>query len=382
MDSPMFYKPKTGRRVLWALLIAAVILIVIFAANWLVTLVMGDREIKAPSTDQPGLTPIAFELDPGVSYKNAAGRSKLYFYSAENVKITDKSGELLKDLTLKLSRPEVSLSGDYAIFYDPGGRRIISFFGEKQLSELTLESNILLASVNEDGYMLIVTEGDLHKCAVLVYSPDGEEIFKWNSGGLSVIGGDISDNNRDITVSAINTDEGVIKNSIIMFNIGKEKPFTNDTYEDDLYSVIQYSGGYVYCIGTGGTHIYNGYGKCVGTAQYTDRELQGYALDGTVLALSFSGSSAAAGVAELKTYNTRGGETGSFVSNHEIEFFDCKNGSIVVNNGRTLSVLNDRCREKLQINLGFDLRDFSFIGDSRHGIGITATGAEIIELGL
>ncbi|MGN1060009.1 MAG: DUF5711 family protein, partial [Clostridia bacterium] len=254
--------------------------------------------------------------------------------------------------------------------------------GAKQVTALTLEENILLAAVNDSGYALLVTEGDLHKCAVRVFTPDGEEIFKWNSGNLSVVGADIANNSKDITVSAINTDEGKIKTHIIMFNIAKEKPFTNDTYEGQLYSVIRYSGGYTYCIGSSDTLIYNGYGKCAGTASYNGRELLRYILDGDLLALVFSGSETAPGAAaEIKSYNHRGEETGSFTCQQEFDFLDAKGGTIVLNNGRTISVLNSRCREKLQLNLNVDLRDFVFFGSESRGVGITASGAELIRLG-
>ena len=382
MNSPIFYKPRTLKRVLWAILITLLALGIIFLANYLTASYFSSRKAEVPSTDKPNITPISFTLDPGVSYKNAVSDSMLYFYSAENIKITDKTGALLKDFTLHLSQPEVALRGDYALFYEPGGKNAYLFHGDKQVKELNLNSGIYLASVNTSGYMLIVSEGDSHKCAVSVYSPDAKEIFKWNSGGLSVVAADISDNNRDITVSAINTDEGTIKNSIIMFNIAKEKPFTNDMYEGELYALVRYSGGYAYCIGSTGTRIYNGYGKCVGTASYSDRSLIRYTLEGDLLVLAFSGSSSEAGLYEIKSFNTRGEETGSFITHREIDFLVSKNGNIILNNGRTLSVLNNRCREKFQINLGFDIRDFYFISDSRHGIGITATGAEIIELSL
>lgn len=381
MSSPIFYKPNIWKRLLWILLIVVAAVAILFLANFLITKYLPARMMKAPVNNEPNTTPISFELDPGVNYANASGNSKFYFYSAENVKITDKSGKLLKDLSLKLSQPKISLSSEYALFYDVGGRRAISFLGEKQICELSLESNIVLCSINSNGYMLIVTEGDLHKCAVSVYAPDGKEMFKWNSGGLSVVAADIADNNKDITVSTVNTDEAIIKSNIIMFNIAKEKPFTNDAYEGDIFSQIHYSGSHIYCVTGSTTKIYNHYGKCVGSADYDNRELTHVRTDGDLLVLAFSGSSGSTGVAEVKTYNVKGEETGSFATEKEIDFLDVKDGSIAVNTGRTISILNSRCRERFRINPSFDLRDFSFIGDSKHGIGITASGAEIIALG-
>ncbi len=94
MQSPIFYKPKLWKRLLWILLIVVIAVAILFLANFLAAKYLPGRITKAPINDQPNTTPISFELDPGVTYANASGKSKLFFYSAENVKITDKRGKL------------------------------------------------------------------------------------------------------------------------------------------------------------------------------------------------------------------------------------------------------------------------------------------------
>ncbi|MBR5236836.1 MAG: hypothetical protein IKW06_05665 [Clostridia bacterium] len=380
MRSPMFYKPNIFRRILIALGITVGVLAIIALVTYLGFLYLGYvNQVKV--SDEPTVTPLEFSLEPGVSYKNAANDTSLYFYSAENLKISDKNGRLAGDVSLKMPHPTLSLRGEYALFFDLNGHSTMTFRGHKEVAFLELDEKILMASINDKGYALLVTEGDLHKCAVRVFTPEGEEIFKWNSGNLAVVSADISNNSKDITVSAINTDEGKIKTHIIMFNITNEKPFTNDIYEGSLYSVVRYSGSHTYCIGSSDTLIYNSYGKCSGTVTYADRELLQYVLNDDCLVFAFSGSGGTTGaVRELKSYNHRGDELGSFACQQEFDFLDAHKGTIVINNGRTISVLNNRCHERLQLNLGIDLRDFVFFGTSSRGVGITASGAVIILL--
>lgn len=380
MRSPMFYKPNILRRVLIAAGITAAALALVFSANFIASYYFNQKP-EVPVNDQPTVTPLNFELEPGISYENAANESALYFYSAENMKIVNTSGASVEDISLKMSHPTASCKGNFALFYDVGGRTTATFNGTKQVGSMELEENIALASVNAGGYALIVTAGDMYKCAVRVYTPDGKEIFKWNSGNLSVVAADIADNNKDITVSAVNTDGATVNTQIIMFNIAKEKPFANDTYEAKLYPIVCYSGGYTYCIGSTETLIYNSYGKCVGTAVYDDRVLLSYALDGDLFALAFSGSTETPGAyAEIKTYTHKGDESGSFTCRQEFDFLEAKDGSLALNDGRTISILNSHCREKQQLTLGFDLRNFVFFGNAHKGVGITASGAELIQL--
>ncbi len=379
MRSPIFYKPNLLIRILIAIGITLGAVLLLFVAIYTIN-IYHAQERPVPVTEHPQVTTLNFELDPGIAYNTATGQSTLYFYSSENLKIINSHGELSEDMSLKLSRPAVHIKDQYALFYDSGGRKVVTFNGTKQMTSLELEANIILAAINKNGYMLLVTEGDLHKCAVRVFTPNGEEIFVWNSGNLSVISADISNNNKDITVSAINTDEGKIKNHVIMFNVAKEKPFTNDLYEGKMFSVMRYSGNLLYCIGSDATYIYNSYGKCIGTADYQGRELQRYALDNNLLVLSFSGSAENAGVAEVISYNQKGEVIGSHSVLQEFDFLDVKDGVIALNNGRSIVLLNHQCKEKKQINLNFDLRNFSFFENNHVGIGITASGAEMIQL--
>ncbi len=379
MRSPLFYKPNTFRRVLIGVAITLAALLIIGLILFFVNKIVGSEK-KVAVNNQPTITSLDFELDPGVTYKNIVVDNSVFFYSTENLKILNSKGELKEDISLKFAHPTVASKGSFVLLYDAGGKNAVIYNGTKVKNSYTLEENILLAALNKNGYALFVTESNLHKCAVTVYNDSGKELFKWNSGNLSVIAADVSDNNKDITVSALNTDEGIIKNQIIMFNTAKEKPFTNDTYEKDMFSIVRYSGGHLYCIGTTNAHIYNNYGKCVGTAAYNERVLQGYALDGDMLVLVFSGASENTGVAEIKTFNHKGKNTGSFSVMQEFDYLDVRDGTIILNNGRTMSLLDSHCQEKRQINLNFDLRDFAFFGSNKKGIGITASGAEMIEL--
>ena len=381
MRSNMFYKPNLFLRILK---IAGISLAVI--AGLVLLYFLGSLGFKyfgrVKVNDKPSVTELKLELDQSITYENIASNSAMFLYNSESIKVISKDGKFIRDDALKMANPTTISRGNYTLFFDIGGHNAIVFNKTKQETTLTVQEKILMASVNNSGAVVLVTEGDLHKAVVRVYSADGKEIFKWNSGKLVVISADIADNSKELTVSALNTDEGALKNHIIMFNVTKEKPFTNDIYDTALYSVVRYDGSHLYCIGSHNTLIYNGYGKCSGTADYGDRELMHYVTADGMLILAFSGSEEVPGAyAEVKSYNHRGAETGSFTSRQAFDFIAAKDGRIVLNNGRTLSVLNGHCQEKRQLNLSIDLHDFLFTDSTGHGIGLTASGAVTIRLG-
>ncbi len=167
MRSPMFYKPSILKRVLWALGITVMALLIIGLAIFLARQYY-NHEAQVPINNDPTVTTLDFKPDPGVHYETVASNSALFFYSAENVKILDANGKLKEEISLKMGRPTATSAGHYTLFFDCGNRSYATFNKTRQMTTVTLEENIILASVNKNGYVVMVTEGSQHKCAVSV----------------------------------------------------------------------------------------------------------------------------------------------------------------------------------------------------------------------
>ena len=374
------FKKEKNHRILWTVLI--VVAIVAACAFGFFAAKNGTFSMNkpVPRNMSPVSVKMNFELDPGISYEHAATENKLFFYSSENIKIINDEGELEKDFSLPVSKPFISARGKYALIADKGGRKAYLFRGSKQITEIELTESIILANVNDSGNSVFVTKGETHQCSVSVLNSKGNEKFKWNSGGLYVLAADISDNGKDIAVSALNTDGGVLTSNVIMFSVNKEKPFANDVYKDEVFAGVHFNGNTMYAIGEGAAYIYNGYGKISGMVDYAERELLSCNTDGNALALVFSGSGLSLGAGDLETYNLKGEKLGQFHSPQEISFVDCLDGKIAVKNGRFISVLDTKCRESFQISPETDLLDLMFFGGNLKAAGISAAGAHMITL--
>ena len=371
---------KKSHKVFWLIVIVCLILAIVAGASYLAVLLQNKETKEIPLNDSPAADPMNFELDPGISYEHGATEDMLFFYSAENIKIANASGVLEKDFSLPVSQPLFFSDGKYALIADKGDRKSYLFKGSEQKMEYSLSESIITASVNASGNCVFVTKGETHQCSVSVLNDKGTEIFKWNSGGLYVLAADISDNSRDIAVSALNTDGGTLTSNVILFSVNKERPFTNDSYTDEIFSALVFNGNTLYCIGEKNTYIYNGYGKLTGTVDYAERDLLTFNADGDLLALVFSGSGLSIGAGDLETYNVKGERTGQFHSAQEISFLDCKGGRIVLGSGRVISVLDDKCSESFQISPGMDLLDFMFLDSEVRAAGISASGGQMIRV--
>lgn len=371
---------KRSHKALAATLISILVLAVVAGAAYLAWKIQTQPERETPINDSPAAEAMNFSLDPGISYSHGVTEEKLFFYSAENIKIANKEGELEQDFSLPLSQPFMSVSGRYALIADKGGRKAYLFRGSRQETVFELAESIISASVNEGGSCVFVTKGETHKCTVSVLDAKGNEKFRWNSGGLYVLDADISDNGKDIAVSALNTDGGILASNIILFNVDKETPFANDAYQDELFAAVRFNGSLLYAIGESSAYIYNGYGKVTGTVDYLERELLSYNTDGETLALFFSGSGLSIGSGDLETYNTKGERLGQFHCAQEVSYLDARGGRIALGSGRVVSILNTKCKEEFQISIGMDLLDFMFFGGEARAVGISAADALMVRV--
>ena len=64
----------------------------------------------------------------------------------------------------------------------------------------------------------------------------------------------------------------------------------------------------------------------------------------------------------------------------EIKYIDAYGSSIAVNSGNAIAVLDLKCHERKKVMLKNDIRDFKFFRDESHGIGISGSGVNIINL--
>lgn len=371
---------KKSHKLLWTFLIVILVLAVVAISFYMARRFQNGDEKEIPLNDSPIAEAMGFELDPGTSYSHGVSEEAIFFYSTENIKIANLRGELEKDMSLPVSQPFFASRGKYALIADKNDRNAFLFKGSEQKHEFSMGESIITASVNESGNCVFVTKGETHRCSVSVYSSKGEELFKWNSGGLYVLAADISNNNRDIAVSALNTDGGVLSSNIIMFSVNKERPFANESYSDEIFAALSFHDNTLYCIGEKNAYIYNGYGKLTGTVDYAERDLLTYNTNGNLLTLAFSGSGLSLGAGDVETYNVKGERMGQFHSAQEITYLDCYGNRIALGSGRVISVLDEKCKESFQLSPGTDLLDFMFFGSEVQAAGISASGAQMIRV--
>ncbi len=373
-------KPSLFKRIVKALVIVFITLALGAGASILYELYVDYMERPADIVDAPQVVDADITLESGVTYHSVVTNTNAVFCSSESINFIDVNGKIVKNHHTSVLNPIISSKGEYLLVADKGSKKAQLYKGSEELSSFEFGGAIITASVCEKGFCVFVTKGELHKCSVVVLDTKGAEIFKWNSGGLNVIAADISPDGKEICVSSLNTDDGLIKSNIIMFNTGKEKPFTNDVYEGLIFASIVYESNYIYVIGDSAVYIYNSYGKLLGTVDYSDRELLSFDCDKDNLVMVFSNSAYLKGGCLVENYDTSGNMKGRYELISELKYLDVEGGSVALNSGSSLLVLDLKCRERKNILLQKEINDFMFFGSEALGVGTSGSNVCLINV--
>lgn len=325
-----------------------------------------------------------------ISLQYAAGEQTAYgvtdshvaVVTSEAVRLFDKSGEQVQSAEAGLSAPMLDTAGKYVLAAERGGRTVMLLEGTKIAYTVRLESNIVSAKVNASGRALVITKGTLHKNEVYVLDQRGTELFKWNSGGLYVVDGDVSDNNRDIALSTVDANTPSVTAGIYLFNVGESKAFASNMIDGAIVSNVVYSGSTIFAVGDSALYVYNSGGAKTGEVPYDDRPLLNFDVDGSSAVLAFANSED--GVASrgtvLETYNTRGEQTGRAVLDSELKFMDVLDGRVAVNDGADIGVYNLKGAKQFAVDMLRDISDIRLFAGGGYAAAFTSTAVDVVRI--
>lgn len=234
--------------------------------------------------------------------------------------------------------------------------------------------------MNDSGYCVAVTEGEMHKRDVTLYNEKGDELFVWTSGTKLVFDAVVANNNKNIIISSLDT-QGVCANTVLNFyNISKEEPINTINYDDEIIVDLNVFGNYIYGIGESKTEIFTVTGDKKGEIPYADKSILSYVITNSGIVMSFKEGTLNDKRYSIGIYN----ESGTCKATHEYDYvsksLDATNNHIVVDREGLINVIDYNGREQKLIDSGFDIEDLSFIGNTKKIVGFTADGAYIISI--
>jgi len=123
--------------------------------------------------------------------------------SSQGIQIINGEGELVLSDKFEMLTPAVATSGEYAVFFDIGGKAVKVVNNNQIIFEPNNGETVVSASVNEKGYTVLCTQCDGYNGHMSVFAPDGTERFEWFSVDGYVLRAVIGPDSKTVAVLTV-----------------------------------------------------------------------------------------------------------------------------------------------------------------------------------
>lgn len=321
------------------------------------------------------------EFDTGGQYKQHAFGRDVLLLNNSGIKNIDNKGNEIWGIKNTLTRPMLSISGNFALLADLDGNKSLSLYnikGENILS-YPISGDILSAKINQKQQVVAALSEEGYKGSAVVYNKKGNEIFKWNSGEGYITDVDISSNGRYITVSQLMSDKEMTYSKVRILNISNGQEVGNVTCEDSLVSKISFDkNNNIIAVSENKIYGYTKKGVSRYTIDLTGKSPQKFEIEnGNNLIFLCKDSR---GNSVLEIYSLSGKYLGKYTSNDEIKNICTEKDMIVCATSRDVISLNKKGKSKKTVEISHDIMSMGIYGNNRNLLVLGGNKADIVRI--
>ena len=250
--------------------------------------------------------PFTYEVGSGQVF--AVSGNRLAVASPTGIQLLSDKGYTVVREVFSMDRPAIAVSEKYCVFYDAGGRELRYVNAKNESVRLDMgETAILSASVNDSGYLTVITEETGYKAVVTVYDSTLHRVFAWHSGSAYVHAAQVSPNDRTLAALCTDTSGGRLQ----LFTLGSEEPSGSFASAGELFWDLRWLGRDTVCVLTEERLIFLDDGaQMTGEYAFADRWLLDYGF-GDGFASVLLGEHRSGGSSLLVTVGANGREKSS-----------------------------------------------------------------------
>lgn len=295
------------------------------------------EDIKEVEFEEPELenkriknNPVALENSQTAEF--AEYRGYLLCVNPTAVIAYDKDGNVMWTQGIHMNNPILSVSGNYYMIAERGGRKIALFDGKKRIYQTEAEGAVKTASVSANGDVVVTSDKEYYKGAVLVINKNGDRVFSWNSGVYPILDADIASGSRNIAVSLMNTEHGA--NSVVyFFEIVNGEKISEVPFENSLVFDLEFLNEILNVFADNKVVGVSQRGKILWEAEYEDRKLLSYENEDNGYKLLMLDNN---NTLEMEFLTNRGRVKSTILAETAPEFADIKSGLVAYGTGREL----------------------------------------------
>ena len=152
-----------------------------------------------------------------------------------------------KSLEVEVSNPIFDSANRFLAMAEKKGKKLYLITDKDITWEANVEGNISQVHVNKNGYVAVVIEDTSYKTVIIMYNPDGKEMFKTYLSSTRTADVTISNDNKHLAIAEVDTSGTIIQSNIKVISIDKAKSDPTNSLEntykgesDKLITNIEY----------------------------------------------------------------------------------------------------------------------------------------------
>lgn len=168
--------------------------------------------------------------------------------SKNNLKIYNNFGKEETTESIEITTPMFNSDGRYLAIAEENGKKVYVIEDKNIIWETEIEGSISQVCINKNGYLAVVITDTSYKTIIAMYDNQGKEMFKTYLSATRVSDVAISNDNKYLALSEIDTSGTVIQSNIKIVSIEKAKNNSEDSIEktvtgenNDLIVNIKYN---------------------------------------------------------------------------------------------------------------------------------------------
>mgnify|MGYP000178676327 FL=1 len=151
----------------------------------------------------------------------------------KNLKIYNSAGENITDISVNINTAIFSTNDRYLAIAEKNGQELCVISDKTYLWTQKVDGEIQQICVNKNGYVILVTTDTTYKSIITVYDNNGKQLMRNFLSSSRVTDVSISDDNKYLAYSEIDTSGTLIKSSVNIISIEKAQ---SNSAESTIYT--------------------------------------------------------------------------------------------------------------------------------------------------
>lgn len=137
----------------------------------------------------------------------------------KNLKVFNSSAQETTNISIDINTALFDSNGKYLAIAEKNGQNICTIFDKTFLWKQQVDGEILQISINQNGYVAIVTTDTTYKSIITLYDQNGKSVLKNYLSTSRVIDVSISNDNKYVAFAELDTSGALIQSNIKIISV-------------------------------------------------------------------------------------------------------------------------------------------------------------------